>query len=316
MEPGCRLRRARGPGAAQHFLRGQGPAAAHPQPSLDRRNGCPLRRPLPRAQLAELLRHRRIPGGPIRQLAGTGFATAWAKSTTCPPSSPTPAATPAPSRRYLHARGRLVDPGQALGFVERHQLHPPQPPPGDFVLHHRRRTTTTASTGTSTWTAPSNSRPRPPASCSPAPTRAATTRTPRKWPRASAPRTTSTSSAPGWTSHSTAARAASRKRTSFAWPPVPSNLRGNAFSRKRTAFTRESEAIRDADSRKGRTWVVSNPESTNRLGHAVAYKLHPAGQPTLLADEDSSIYRRATFASKALWVTRPRRTSATRPATS
>ncbi|MBP2387293.1 primary-amine oxidase [Paeniglutamicibacter kerguelensis] len=83
----------------------------------------------------------------------------------------------------------------------------------------------------------------------------------------------------------------------------PENLRGNAFSRKRTAFTRESEAIRDADSSKGRTWVVSNPESTNRLGHAVAYKLHPAGQPTLLADEDSSIYRRATFASKALWVT-------------
>ena len=35
----------------------------------------------------------------------------------------------------------------------------------------------------------------------------------------------------------------------------------------------------------------------------MAYKLHPQGQPTLLADEDSSIHRRATFASKALWVT-------------
>ena len=98
-------------------------------------------------------------------------------------------------------------------------------------------------------------------------------------------------------------------------PTGPENLRGNAFSRKRTAFTRESEAIRDADSSKGRTWVVSNP-SPDRLGHPVGYKLHPAGQPTLLADEDSSIYRRATFASKALWVTPATEDSATRPATS
>jgi primary-amine oxidase len=86
-------------------------------------------------------------------------------------------------------------------------------------------------------------------------------------------------------------------------PTGPENLRGNAFSRKRTVFTRESEAIRDADGTKGRTWVVSNPESKNRLGHPVGYKLHPQGNPTLLADEGSSIHRRATFASKALWVT-------------
>ncbi|QXQ09557.1 primary-amine oxidase [Paeniglutamicibacter sp. Y32M11] len=83
----------------------------------------------------------------------------------------------------------------------------------------------------------------------------------------------------------------------------PDNLRGNAFSRQRTLLARESEAIRDADGSKGRTWVITNPESTNRLGHPVGYKLHPAGNPTLLADEGSSIHRRATFASKALWVT-------------
>ncbi|RAX50237.1 histamine oxidase [Arthrobacter sp. AQ5-05] len=86
-------------------------------------------------------------------------------------------------------------------------------------------------------------------------------------------------------------------------PTGPENLRGNAFSRKRTVFTRESEAIRDADNSKGRTWVVSNPESKNRLGHPVGYKLHPQGNPILLADEGSSIHRRATFASKSLWVT-------------
>ncbi|MDO5745325.1 MAG: primary-amine oxidase [Micrococcaceae bacterium] len=86
-------------------------------------------------------------------------------------------------------------------------------------------------------------------------------------------------------------------------PTGPDNPRGNAFSRKRTVFTRESEAIRDADNSVGRTWVISNPESENRLGNPVAYKLHPQALPTLLADEGSSIHRRATFATKALWVT-------------
>ncbi|MFB0836304.1 primary-amine oxidase [Arthrobacter halodurans] len=87
-------------------------------------------------------------------------------------------------------------------------------------------------------------------------------------------------------------------------PTGPENPRGNAFTRKRTVLARESEAQRDANMAAGRTWVVSNPESLNRLGEPVAYKLHPEGQPTLLADAGSSIARRAAFATKALWVTR------------
>ncbi|KQR62278.1 histamine oxidase [Arthrobacter sp. Leaf337] len=82
------------------------------------------------------------------------------------------------------------------------------------------------------------------------------------------------------------------------------NERGNAFSRKRTVLARESEAVREADARSGRTWIISNPESRNRLGEPVGYKLHAQGQPTLLADPDSSIARRAAFATKDLWVTR------------
>ena len=39
-------------------------------------------------------------------------------------------------------------------------------------------------------------------------------------------------------------------------------------------------------------------------GEPVGYVLHPEGQPTLLADAGSSIARRATFATKHLWVTR------------
>jgi len=82
------------------------------------------------------------------------------------------------------------------------------------------------------------------------------------------------------------------------------NERGNAFSRKRTLLARESDAVREADMRSGRTWLISNPSSLNRLGEAVGYKLYPEGQPTLLADPDSSVARRAAFATKDLWVTR------------
>jgi primary-amine oxidase len=82
------------------------------------------------------------------------------------------------------------------------------------------------------------------------------------------------------------------------------NERGNAFSRKRTLLGRESEAVREADARAGRTWMISNPESRNRLGEPVGYKLHAENQPTLLADPGSSIARRAAFATKDLWVTR------------
>ena len=82
------------------------------------------------------------------------------------------------------------------------------------------------------------------------------------------------------------------------------NERGNAFSRRRTLLTRESEGVREADARAGRTWIISNPESRNRLGEPVGYKLHSQNQPTLLADPGSSIARRAAFATKDLWVTR------------
>lgn len=89
-------------------------------------------------------------------------------------------------------------------------------------------------------------------------------------------------------------------------PISETNPRGNAFTRTRTLLATEQQAVRDADQSVGRTWVVSNPESTNRLGEPVGYKLHPVGLPTLLAAEGSSIHRRATFASKALWVTQHR----------
>nr|WP_081998213.1 primary-amine oxidase [Sinomonas humi] len=86
-------------------------------------------------------------------------------------------------------------------------------------------------------------------------------------------------------------------------PAGPGNERGNAFTRRRTVIRRESEGARTADMAAGRTWIVSNPDSLNRLGEPVGYKLHPQGQPTLLADPSSSVAKRAAFATKELWVT-------------
>ncbi|SEM93708.1 primary-amine oxidase [Cryobacterium luteum] len=87
-------------------------------------------------------------------------------------------------------------------------------------------------------------------------------------------------------------------------PMGPGNERGNAFTRQRTVLATESEGVRQADASIGRTWHVSNPNSLNRLGEPVAYKLHPQGLPMLLADPESSVARRAAFATKGLWVTR------------
>lgn len=87
-------------------------------------------------------------------------------------------------------------------------------------------------------------------------------------------------------------------------PMGEGNERGNAFMRRRTVLKRESEAVRQSDMASGRAWVISNPQSLNRLGDPVAYKLHGQGHPMLLADPESSIAKRAAFATKDLWVTR------------
>ncbi|TDC93502.1 primary-amine oxidase [Saccharopolyspora aridisoli] len=87
-------------------------------------------------------------------------------------------------------------------------------------------------------------------------------------------------------------------------PVSDANPHGNAFRESRTRLTTEKHAARTADQGRARTWHVINPEVRNRFGRNVAYALHPEGQPTLLADEDSSIHTRAHFATKHLWVTR------------
>jgi primary-amine oxidase len=87
-------------------------------------------------------------------------------------------------------------------------------------------------------------------------------------------------------------------------PVGPGNPYGNAFTRRATRLAREAEAARMADATVGRVWRISNPNRHNRLGQPVAYVLRPENQPALLAGADSSIARRAGFATRHLWVTR------------
>ncbi len=51
------------------------------------------------------------------------------------------------------------------------------------------------------------------------------------------------------------------------------------------------------------SWKIVNPGVRNGLGQPVAYKLVPGSTPTLLADPESSVGRRAGFAASNLWVT-------------
>jgi primary-amine oxidase len=86
-------------------------------------------------------------------------------------------------------------------------------------------------------------------------------------------------------------------------PVSDSNPYGNAFTRRLTPLTSESQAARVTDATVGRTWHILNPSKTNRLGQPVGYSLHPGASPLLLADESSSVAARAAFSTKSLWVT-------------
>lgn len=82
------------------------------------------------------------------------------------------------------------------------------------------------------------------------------------------------------------------------------NPHGNAFTRQATRLRTESEGARLTDPAAGRVWYVVNTGRKNRLGQHTTYALVPQSSPTLLAAPDSSIARRAAFATKSLWVTR------------
>ena len=90
-------------------------------------------------------------------------------------------------------------------------------------------------------------------------------------------------------------------------PVGESNPHGNGFTQSVRRLATESGAARLADTAAGRAWRIVNTTERNRFGAETGYVLHPEGRPTLLAQEGSDIHRRATAATKHLWVTPYRR---------
>ncbi len=88
-----------------------------------------------------------------------------------------------------------------------------------------------------------------------------------------------------------------------AEPIDPENPHGNAFFAKSTLLSTESEAQQVIDPLSGRFWKIVNPASTNSVGQPVAYKLMPGENILPFAHPESSVAKRATFATKHLWVT-------------
>ncbi len=87
-------------------------------------------------------------------------------------------------------------------------------------------------------------------------------------------------------------------------PTGPDNPWANAFRQRSTLLETEHGAQRETNSAASRGWKIVNPSSTNCLDQCVSYKLVPTmSTPTLLAHPDSSIGRRAAFATHNVWVT-------------
>jgi primary-amine oxidase len=88
-----------------------------------------------------------------------------------------------------------------------------------------------------------------------------------------------------------------------AAPKGADNPYDNAFGPVATMLASELEAQRMIDPTASRIWRVENRHRTNRMGRPTAYKLVPGPTPVLYADPDSSVGRRARFATRNLWVT-------------
>ena len=85
-------------------------------------------------------------------------------------------------------------------------------------------------------------------------------------------------------------------------PMGEDNPYGNAFTLQRTRI--DTEGGRDANAAMGRTWHVMSKTRTNLVGKPTAYQLVPQNTPTLLADEEAFVSKRAAFATKTTWVTK------------
>ncbi len=88
-----------------------------------------------------------------------------------------------------------------------------------------------------------------------------------------------------------------------AEPLGPENPQGNAYFAKSTLLSKEAEAQQVIDPLSGRYWKVINPAVLNGVSEPVGYKLMPGENVLPFAHPESSVYKRANFATKHLWVT-------------
>lgn len=87
-------------------------------------------------------------------------------------------------------------------------------------------------------------------------------------------------------------------------PTGPSNPYGNAFTWRTTPLPTEQAAKRLADPSAARVWEITSSSRRNAVGRPTAYHLVPRAGATLMAQPDSSVHGRATFATQHLWATR------------
>ncbi|MEZ5774667.1 MAG: primary-amine oxidase [Hyphomicrobiaceae bacterium] len=90
----------------------------------------------------------------------------------------------------------------------------------------------------------------------------------------------------------------------FEGAPIgPDNRHGNLCRIIDRPLRRESEAAREIDIARARSWRVINPDRLNRHGDAVAYRLVPGVNALPFLDPASSVGQRAGFMFKHFWAT-------------
>lgn len=86
-------------------------------------------------------------------------------------------------------------------------------------------------------------------------------------------------------------------------PMGPDNPRGNAFYAKPTLLETELAARRKHHYETARSWIVQNPNSKNRMGTNVGYKLAPMELTVPYWQPQSAVATRAGYLDYHLWVT-------------
>jgi primary-amine oxidase len=86
-------------------------------------------------------------------------------------------------------------------------------------------------------------------------------------------------------------------------PPSEENSFHNAFRASVTELRSERQAPARLNLDTMRTWRITNPSSSNALGHPVAYKFFPGDNAVPLASQEAWWRKRAGFVNHHVWVT-------------